>query len=461
MDYGEFIRRKFATAPVAGFRRDCSGFGLFPFQQDIVEWALSKGRAAIFADTGLGKTFMQLVWAHCVAEKTGRPVLVLTPLAVAEQTVREAGKFSIPGVGMWSGEPGRIDVINYESLKKVDTDAYEGVVLDESSILKNADGRTRNILVSTFADTAYRLACTATPSPNDHTELGNHSEFLGVMPEAIKRARWFINDLGATINPWRLKQHAVKDFWRWVSTWARCVGKPSDMGDGYSDDGYDLPPLHLHKHVVTVDITEGRGDGMLFRIPEMSATGVHGEKRRTLGDRVALLESVVRAEPSEPWVIWCETNYEQEAVVSALSDMAPIDVRGNMKPREKARGLLRFTDEGGVIVTKPSIAGMGLNWQHAARMAFVGGTYSYERFYQAVRREWRFGQEREVHAHTIMAHTEQAMWHAINRKAGEHEKMKTEMYQASKRAAVAAARNTAYRPTHTARVPAWLHTLEM
>ena len=410
MQYEEFIASKFDAAQTSGFVCEPENRHMFGFQRAIVEWALSIGCGAIFADTGLGKTLMQLVWADEVCKHTGGRVLILAPLAVAHQTVAEAVKFDVDGVGVHGGDH-RVDIINYESMHKIDCSVYSGVVLDESSILKNAQGRMRNRIVDTFKSTPYKLACTATPAPNDYTELGNHSEFLGVMPEAIMRARWFINDMSVTVNPWRLKKHAIKDFWRWVST---------------------------------------------FRIPDISATGIHDEKRRTLADRVAELRRIVDAIGDDHVIIWCETNYEQDAVMAEIPEC--IDVRGNMKPEEKARKLIEFTTHGGIIVTKPSIAGMGLNWQHCCQMVFVGGSYSYERFYQAVRRSWRFGQTREVHAHTIMASTETGIWQAIGRKADNHDAMKAEMYDASRKAARAYTSRTDYHPIHTAIIPAWLHT---
>lgn len=458
-DYSEFIGSKSRHVDRSGFAADLDGWNLFDFQRDTVAWALGLGRAAIFADTGLGKTFMQLVWAREVATHTGRPVILLAPLAVAEQTIREARKFGVKGVGVATCAEDAVhdvNVTNYDKLHRFDTSVFFGVVLDESSILKNAQGRTRNKLIAAFKETPYRLACTATPAPNDYIELGNHSEFLGVMDGSIMAARWFINDLGDTVRPWRLKRHAERPFWRWVVSWARCIGKPSDMGD-YSDDGYILPRLVEKVHHVDVDLANDREDGMLFRVPDLSATAIHAEKRLTCADRARFVAELVASEPHEPWVVWCDTNYDQDAVVDLLPGC--IDVRGNMTPEQKAEGLLRFSDEGGVIVTKPKIAGMGLNWQHSARCAFVGGSYSYEGYYQAIRRQWRFGQTREVHAHTVMAKTEASMWAAIMRKSGDHERMKEMMFGISRSAAVSHNSIDPYRPHHAARIPAWLHSL--
>lgn len=457
--YAQFIESKHATAPDSGFSRTVDGSSmLFPFQRQLVEWAWLKGRAALFADTGLGKTPMQLTWADGVVAETGRPVLILGPLAVVRQTEAEARKFGIEGVEVVRDSSGtaRIQVCNFEMAKHIDFSSYAGVVIDESSILKNAAGRYRRQLIEWCADVPYRLACSATPSPNDHTELGNHSQWLSVMDHQVMLSRWFLNDLGDAIKTWRLKRHAVEDFWRWTASWARCVSKPSDVGD-YDDSRYELPPLHIQQHVVSVDIVKDAPDGMLFRVPEMSATSIHREKRRTLDARVSMMVDLINREPSEPWVIWCETNDEQDAAVAAIP--GAIDVRGSMTPARKADGLMAFARDGGVIVTKPKIAGMGLNWQHSARAVFLGGSYSFEQFYQALRRQYRFGQPREVYAHVIMASTERRIWQTIHRKAGHHEQMRGAMLEASRKAAREYSARIGYQPRHQAPVPAWLHTI--
>jgi len=456
--YNDFLAAKRIDVQAAGFEHDGDWPHLFPFQRDIVRWALHRGRCAIFADTGLGKTAMQLTWADEVRRKTGRPVLILTPLAVAAQTCREAIKFGISSVVQVKEAadvaPGLIAVCNYDRLDKLDVNAFAGVVLDESSILKNYTGAIKRALVSGFAATPYRLACTATPAPNDHIELGNHSEFLGVMDSHRMLARWFISDQSEA-GKYRLKGHAVGPFWDWVTSWARCIGKPSDMG-AFSDAGYDLPELAIHRHTVAVDQGKDRADGQLFRTADLSATGLHREKRRTAEDRAAAVASIISAEPDEAWVVWCETNYEADALGAVLPQA--VDVRGNDSAEVKADRLLGFADRGGVLITKPGIAGMGLNWQHAARVAFVGLSYSYEQFYQAIRRCWRFGQVRSVHAHVFAAATEAAMWSVIDRKADDHEAMKLAMFAASRRAVARDHDRDPYHPTHTAGVPRWLFT---
>lgn len=455
MDYHDFLAAKSRMAAARGFDADLSGSALFPFQRAAVEWALRMGRAALFEDTGLGKTAQQLVWAQHVVEHTGRPVLILAPLAVAAQTEREARKFGVPDArGVRSAadvRPG-INITNYERLHLFDSSVFSGVVLDESSILKNYTGATRRALTEAFARTPFRLACTATPAPNDHLELGNHAEFLGVMSSHQMIARWFVNDSGEA-GKYRLKGHAVRAYWDWVTSWARCVGVPSDLGD-YDDSGYLLPELRIHRHSVAVEQTEGRADGELFRALTLTATTLHAERRRTAGARARAVADLVAAEPAEPWLVWVESNYDADAVLAVLPDA--VDVRGSMDPDEKARRLLAFGDVGGVMVTKAGIAGMGLNWQHCARVAFNGLGFSYEALYQAIRRCWRFGQTRPVEVHAVVASTESAVWSILDRKADDHEEMKLAMFAASRRAVGRTMRPDDYHPTNTAPPPRWL-----
>lgn len=429
---------------------------LFPFQAETVGWALHLGRAAIFADTGLGKTLMQLSWAEQVAKQAG-PVLILTPLAVAGQTVREAARFGISNVHAVreADEVGTgIHVTNYERLHLFDPSMFAGIVLDESSILKNYTGSTRRALTSAFESTPYRLACTATPAPNDHLELGTHAEFLGIMSSHRMIARWFIADQKEA-GSYRLKGHAVRPYWDWVTSWARCIGRPSDMGP-YSDDGYVLPELVETTHLVAVNMTDGAGDGQLFREAELSATSMHREARLTAPDRARRTADLVRAEPGQPWIVWVDTNYDADEVRKLLPDA--VEVRGDDSDEHKVSALLGFADRGGVLITKPGIAGMGLNWQHCARMVFNGITFSFERYYQAVRRSYRFGQTREVHAHVVIGRTEAGKVGVLARKAGEHESMKAEMFAASRRAVGRAMTVDDYNPTHEARIPSWLRS---
>ena len=454
--YAEIIAAKERFAPAVGFDAHVDEPWLFPFQRHAVQWALAGGRRALFEDTGLGKSRQQLAWADRVNRHTGGRVLILAPLAVGPQTVREAGAVGLDGV-VFARNPAdagaaRIVVTNYDNVERFEGEDLAGVVLDESSILKSFTGRTKVYLCDRFNVVPFRLAATATPAPNDHLELGNHAEFLGILSSHQMIARWFIND-PAQMGTYRLKGHAVQSFWDWVGSWAVCAGKPSDLGD-FDDTAYALPPLRLHRHVVNVDLTEGRKEGALFRLGDLSATGVHGEKRLTVGARAACVAELVAAEPDEAWLVWCETDYEASALMAALP--GAVEVSGGMPPDTKADRLLGFADRGGILVTKPKIAGFGMNWQHCARMVVSGGTYSFEAFYQAVRRCWRFGQHRPVDVHVVMAYTEQAMWDVVSGKAADHDTMKREMFAASRRAQARHSAMRDYHPTHAGRLPRWL-----
>jgi hypothetical protein len=431
-EYTDFVRSKLRTEVPSGLARVPElNERLFPFQRDVVAWALQRGRAAIFADCGLGKTAMQLEWAQRVVEHTGGRVLILAPLAVAPQTCREGQKFGIEVRYAHKQSEVRdgITIANYERLDRFDVETFAGVVLDESSILKAFVGKTKRALVERCQRVPYRLACTATPAPNDHMELGNHSEFLGLLQGNEMLGRWFINDT-SSFGSYRLKGHAVVPFWDWVSSWAMMVGKPSDIG--HDDAGYDMPELHVFPHVVDVDVTTDRG-GALFRIPGMSATKVHEEKRRTVDDRARRVAELVAAEPDESWIVWCDTDYEADALTKAMP--GAVEVRGSHKVEAKERAALDFVDgKIRTLVSKPRIFGWGMNWQHCARVAFVGATYSYESFYQAIRRTWRFGQTRPVHAHVMVATTEMDVWNAMLSKQRERVEMQAQMFAAARRA---------------------------
>jgi hypothetical protein len=428
---------------------------LFGYQREAVEWALRLGRAALFFDCGLGKTPMQVIWAQAVAEATGKPVLILAPLAVSLQTVREGAKFDVPITYCedQSQVVAGVYVTNYERVARFDHGLFGGVVLDESSILKSYSGPTKRALCEAWAQTPFRLCCSATPAPNDHMELGNHAEFLGVMTSHEMLARWFLPDT-STAGNYRLKGHAVVPFWDWVTSWARCAGKPSDVG--HSDDGFVLPELHVHEHVVDVDQLDDRGD-QLFRMPEMSATSFHREKRRTAADRARAVAATVRAEAAEQWLIWTDTDYEADALTECLPEA--VDVRGGATARAKEKALLDFADGAiRVLVTKPKLAGMGMNFQQCARVAFVGPSFSFEQYYQAVRRVWRFGQTRPVHGHVFMGASEAAVWAVVRRKADGHETMKQEMFAAARRAVMRESRTLSYQPRHRAQLPGWIRT---
>lgn len=417
--YDDFLRTKLRLDSGTGLT-DIPALNpaLFDFQADIVRWALRCGRAAIFADCGMGKTPMQLEWARHVADE----VLILAPLAVATQTVREAEKFGIPGISYARGPrqvSSRITITNYEMLERFDPAQFRGVVLDESSILKAYDGKTRTAIIEAFSDTPFRLACTATAAPNDYMELGNHSEFLGTMTRTEMLATFFVHDGGET-QTWRLKGHAQADFWRWVCSWAVTIRKPSDLG--YEDRDFVLPPLVYHDHVIRAEHT---AEGMLFAMPAASLQERIAARRSTTAIRVKACAELVKAS-SEPWVIWCNLNAESEALHSAITDS--IEVTGADSLERKEMLLADFaSDRSRVLVTKPSICGFGLNWQHCRNVAFVGLSDSWETYYQAIRRCWRFGQHQAVNVHVISSDIEGAVIANIKRKEEDAATMAAEM----------------------------------
>ena len=431
-DYDQFIESKHVKHEASGFACTAADVNakLFPWQREIVAWAVRNGSAAIFAECGLGKTPMQLEWARIMFRHTGKPVLILTPLAVAPQTIREAMKFDIDapsraardGLQVGTG----INVSNYESLHKFDSVDFGAVVLDESSILKSYMGKTKQALINRFAATPYRLACTATPAPNDHLELGNHAQFLGVMQSYEMIARWFIND-PMEAGKYTIKPHGAKDFWRWVASWAVSVSRPSDLGG--DDAGYDLPPLNVERITVEVPVELFVGD-KLIDDGDLSATSMHKEKRRSTDLRADAVAEIVNGS-TESWAVWCDSNYEADALMARIPDA--VEVRGSMKDDERERNLLAFTNGSArVIVTKPEIAGFGLNWQHCHNAAFIGLSFSYERFYQAIRRHWRFGQTRPVRCVLVQSNSETAIAKVIDAKSVEHETMKHNMNEAMK-----------------------------
>jgi len=428
-DYDSFIRAKLRRHLPNGFAPRPITAPLFDWQKHVVEWAIRIGRAALFEDCGLGKTLQQLEWASQVAEHTGRPVLILTPLAVAHQTEQEAHRFGYKAEVCSSQEQAAQAVIaisNYEKLHHFNPAAFGGVVLDESSILKNFTGKMRRELTDAFRETPYRLCCTATPSPNDYTEFGQHADFLGVCSPAQMLATFFINDTFNT-GDWRLKRHAEEEFWRWVASWAACVSKPSDIG--YPDDGYILPPLNMQTITVSVDETAEKPDDELFRVATLSATTMHKEMKLTSRSRAEHVAKLVNSS-SEPWIVWCNTNDEADHLDELIPDA--IEVRGSDLPSQKEDALSAFTDgKARVIITKPSIAGMGLNWQHCRNVAFVGLTYSFEEFYQALRRSYRFGQAYPVNAYIVQASTEGAILTAVQSKIAAHARMQEQMKRAA------------------------------
>lgn len=455
MDYIDFIKSKQQADLPTGF--ECSNVGkdLFDFQQAIVKWALKRGRAAIFADTGMGKTAMQTTWAQRVHEHTDGNVLLVAPLCVAQQTVEEAAKFGIAVRYCRSQDDVRdgLTITNYEMLDKFDLDSFVGVVLDESSILKSHTSKTRDAIINGFRMTPYKLSCTATPSPNDFIELGNQSQFLGVMNQQEMLATFFTHDGGDT-SKWRLKGHGRVKFWEWMATWAICVRNPADLG--FDGSRYILPALNVTEHVVECgDLAEGQ----LFASVAQSLSERREAKRNSMQQRIELAASIANA-TDEPVIVWCHLNDESAALAKAIR--GAVEVTGSMKPADKEAAIMAFTHgETRVLVTKPSIAGFGMNWQHCRTMIFAGMDDSFESYYQAVRRCYRFGQQKEVHVHIITAETEGAVKANIERKQAQSNEMAAQMVEhmrdITKRQIVGATSNTeTYSPTVPMTVPAWL-----
>jgi len=456
-EYREFIAARKKTVKTGGIDATQYKDAMKEHQRVAVDFALNKGKSACFLDTGLGKSFCELEWAKQVSEFTGKPSLILTPLAVAGQMVREGQKFGIDArqIKEQSEVGAGIMVANYERLQKLDPDAFGAVVLDESSILKSFAGQTRARLQDAFRDTPFKFAATATPSPNDHMELGNHAEFLGVMRQQEMLSRWFINDTSTASKDWRLKGHAIEDFWSWVASWSRCATMPSDLGG--DDTGYILPEIDRRLHVVKADRQKDADEGMLFRIPEMSATSFHQEKRLTLRQRCE--KAAELASHDMPVTVWCETN-DESAMLAKMIDGAA-EVRGNQSPEEKERRLLGFVDgDFRAIVTKPKLAGFGVNWQHCAHAVFASISFSYEQHYQAVRRSHRFGQDQQVRNDIVISDTEDSIWQTIHGKAEKHAEMKRRMADAMRRAQSETETRVKYdRPLDLA-FPAWLKSYE-
>lgn len=420
MTYDEFLKSKTIRFERAGFEPVAVNEMLFPFQRAVVEWACRIGRAAIFADCGMGKTPMQVCWADNVVRHTGGDVLIVAPLAVSKQTQREAEKFGYSATvcrTMDDVRPG-INITNYEMLQHFDATHFSGVVLDESSILKSYMGKTKRQIVDAFANTPYRLACTATPSPNDLMELLNHAEFLGVMKSNAALAVWFIAEQSQS-GHYRLKGHAQESFWQWVASWAVAMSKPSDLGD-YSDEGFILPPLSERNVVVEVDESEG-ADGTIFRNTTMSATGYQREKKATLEKRCRKAAEIVNGLDGQA-VVWCYRNDEADLLKQLIPDA--VEVRGSDSVDAKEKAVEDFT--GGrvrVLVSKPTMFGFGINMQQCHEVVFCGLDYSYESYYQAVRRCYRFGQKSPVTVYRVVGETELGILETIRGKAAKHEDM--------------------------------------
>lgn len=460
VNYNEFLHSKQRIPPACGFDRPKEKMNpmMFEWQKDITRWALRKGRAALFEDCGNGKTIQQLEFCRAVSEYTGKPSLIVAPLTVGEQTKREADKFGYKATLCRTQKDVQngINITNYEMLEHFDSDVFDCVVLDESSILKNCMGKVRTQIIEMFQNAPYRLSCTATPSPNDYMELGNQVEFLGIMSRTEMLATYFTHD-GSDTSKWRLKGHAEDRFWEWVATWAVVLTCPGDLG--YPNDGYILPDLVMHEYLV--DASTSMDDG-LFGWVAKTLTERRDARRMSLRERCEKAAELVATEPDEQWVVWCDLNDESEMLTSLIP--GAVEVRGSDKPDDKAKDLRGFAD-GSIryLVTKPSIAGFGMNWQNCHNMIFVGLSDSYEAMYQAIRRCYRFGQKFPVNVHIVTSAAEGAVKANIERKEAQAEIMKKNMVQHTKEILEQDIRGTVrivitYNPQVDMLIPEWLRS---
>lgn len=451
--YTQFLENKKFVLESSGFdvERDELNSTMFDFQKDIVRWSLAKGRSAIFASCGLGKTLMQLEWANqiCKHSEEGSMVLILAPLAVSSQTVREGEKFGIHVTLCESQDdvkPG-INITNYEKLDKFVANRFVGIVLDESSILKSFTGKVRTSIIENFAKTPYKLACTATPAPNDYMELGNHSEFLGVMTRAEMLSMFFVHDGGQT-SKWRLKGHAQDIFWQWMASWAVFIDNPANLG--YTTNDYDLPSLEIEEIVVDADkpINE-----------VLTLTERRDARRDSLELRCQRAADIINAS-DEQFIVWCNLNAEQDALEAKIADN--VSIQGSTSNNLKISREHEWRDgEHRTLISKPECCGYGLNWQHCHNMIFTGLSDSYEQYYQALRRCWRFGQDHAVKVYIIISAKEGCVKQNIERKEADFVRMQTEMIkhtmEITKKELQKTCRiSTPYEPQITMKLPNWV-----
>ena len=448
-DYSSFLASKIPVVPSSGIDVDDASIhpSLFPFQRDLVRWSLRKGRSAIFATTGMGKTRMQIEWGRL----TGGRVLFVAPLAVAQQTVREASALGVDLVYARAMiDAGPLTITNYEMVDRFDATAFDAVVLDESSILKSHDGKTRTRLIEQFSQTPFRLCCTATPAPNDTAELANHAEFLGILSRVEMLAMFFVHDDAG----WRLKGHAREPFYRWLASWGMSLQRPSDIG--YDDGAYQLPPLSIEPVILPSEYVP---PGQLFATSLKGIADRANVRKSTITERTERAASLVNADSSEPWIVWCGLNDEANEMERLIPD--GVNVEGSQSPEVKADTLTRFANgDIRVLITKPSIAGFGMNFQHCANMIFVGMGDSYEQYFQAIRRCYRFGQTRPVTAHIVLTEPEETIYHNVLRKEREATAMADELVKHVanyEREEIGHAQQTVpYNPTVPMVLPRWI-----
>ena len=452
MEYQDFLKKKIKFVQDSGkIVADTEiNKNLFDYQHDIVKWAMKKGKSAVFAGTGLGKTRIQLAWADLVGGK----VLIFAPLAVASQTVAEGKEIGIDVTLCKENADVKdgINITNYDRMEKFDLSQFDGIVLDESSILKSQTGKTRNWLIENCQQIPYKLCCTATPAPNDYMELGNHAEFLGVMTEMEMLAMFFIHD-GSDTAKWRLKKHAVRDFWEWVASWAVMITNPADLG--YDGSKFNLPKLNIEQREVKTEVTTGS----LFALEARTLQERQQARRDSLKERTEACAELVN-NSNEQWLVWCNLNVESNYIAKLIPDS--VEVCGSDTSEYKTKAMLDFTDKKArVLISKPSICGFGMNWQQCHNMIFVGLSDSFEQYYQAVRRCWRFGQEKQVNVYVITADTEGAVVANIQRKERDFERMLSGMIAATQDITAENIKSTTknqkkYEPKMKMIIPKWL-----
>lgn len=460
MRYEEFLKTKSITMQPTGIENPPPlSDKLFDFQRDVVNWACKRGSAAIFAGTGLGKSFKELSWSNALYEAERGQTLIFTPLAVAAQMEREAKKFGIDAKHVNSSDETDcpIQITNYQKIEHFDLTKYKGVVLDESSILKNHSGHFRTKLITECKKIPFRLAATATPSPNDYMELGNHSEFCGIMSYTDMLSTFFVHDAAKT-QDWRLKGHAESEFWKWMASWSVMYQSPADLG--YDGTAYILPKLHQIQHTVGAKYESNIQTGLLFPLEAQSMSERLKARRATVEDRCRKAANIVFEKPKDNWVIWCNLNDESAFLTSIIP--GAVEVSGSMDDKKKEKILEQFSNgEIRILVTKPSICGFGMNWQHCSNTVFVGLNDSFEQIYQAIRRFWRFGQKNEVFAHFVASELEGAVVQNIKRKEQQADHMMRQMVKhmadlSAQNVRGATRQTLSYTPTQKMEMPKWI-----
>lgn len=458
MTYEEFLKTKEKRAESCGFdiNRDSITPYAFDYQKDIIAWACKKGKCAILTGCGSGKTLMQLEWCKAVHKQTEKPVLIIAPLSVVRQTQGEAEKFSICHVNICRKPEdvvNGINITNYEMIEHFEPQVFSGVCLDESSILKSFTGKYQQLLTEMFCKTPYRLLCTATIAPNDYTEIGTSCEFLGIMSRAEMLATYFIHDSGDT-SKWRLKKAGVNKFWQWFATWAIYFNSPKDLG--YEGEGYDLPPLNIIKVLTESEPKEGT----LFVRLAKTLEERRNARKESMEERTDRAREIVNSGMNDQWLVWCDYNDESSVLKKKIDHC--VEVKGSDEPEYKAQASLQFADgEIHALVSKPSIFGFGSNFQSCHNMIFCGLSDSYERFYQAVRRCWRFGQKHPVNVYIILSEEEMNVLDNITRKQEQMDEMEKQMTALMREVTLSEIHHTTritteYIPKKEAEVPAWI-----